>query len=1011
MSLLLMVLLCATAVGAGDVPSAADGSASQGLLGWLIEQIQGNALWDVVKWLGQWAWMMPIALAYFLSPRLRMFFFCRFNGLKPIFDDPYAWNDARRVRNEKRIYTPFESKERETTIKGLFPKNGAKYGGVYVLMGPLNVGKRTLLFANGNPWFHVFVSIPHGRWQSGDLEKPVDERLFSKLFWLLLGVFWRKHLFVCLDWDSQMSLPSQEMFEGIVGQLGRYLDKSYRARKHISFVLRMPGYYRTDTIQSKQLAAYDVNLLNCSECRSFTENAIRRMEEQGRDGGVDLRKELERRAASTGVTTDRLLWVSSLGRPRHLLGLLNEMRFANPEVWIKLVDWWARAYPDVHARKRWLVAIYYLALLANGERLVRIPDLAEILSLDVNLMMAALKILCKESELVDDVNHFNSSKFDPRILFVDDYVWRTLILSLGSMRVEQGGRSINVLGFRDELVNSFETFLGRFAKDSASMDRICNAYADAVSVVRRPVDRLERALELSDEVGKILGAQVVSERIKDMVLGDGGWSQALVDELQGKVGSVNTQHLFPQIESLVRIYHDHIPAEKFADKVLRIVQIGILAKKLPHFWGVDFYAVTKEAIDMGLSEGALYTRAVLAMLASYSNDVFIGEISYAPERLKTIGQIKGLVDDQVLPLISAKHREFLSLLGDLVRIVATPEGNPDGDLQDFSDVFLRSELAFRDGTPAERTALLGVVSLVRWNVPGPVVNQIDEFLNRLDCNGVEGCIWDAAYDGIAARYDESYGRTLSQRISDLDEGVRALSRGRQCPIDACRSLTYVCEYIRNVAREGGDAPSLTPYVESVMSVAMDLCSALNRGYVCKVLVTLAQMLSPRTVLKMKEHFALLWKKHWDVAFGPQGVDDMAEWHYYVLGYSNISNSGLPIQTRMYLLGEARVPAPFLEGVFFSDYLEAVLLISDDMFPPVPKLCYLAQLASMTKANDPLPEIESAEAAERALAEVVRNNPRRVSLALIEKFFERARHASDAPAVPVRVADGSQWQML
>ena len=1011
MSLLLMVLLCATAVGAGDVPGAADGSASQGMLGWLIEQIQGNALWDVVKWLGQWAWMMPIALIYLLSPQLRMFFFCRFNGLKPIFDDPYARNDARRVRNEKRIYTPFESKERDATIKGLFPGNGAKYGGVYVLMGPLNVGKRTLLFANGNTWFHVFVSVPYGRWKSGDLEKPVDERLFSKLFWLLLGVFWGKHLFVCLDWDSQMSLPSQEMFEGIVGQLGRYLDKSFRARKHISFVLRMPGYYQTDTIHSKQLAAYDVNLLNCSECKSFAENAIRRMEEQGRDGGVDLRKELERRAVSTGVTADRLLWVSSLGRPRHLLGLLNEMRFANPEVWIKLVDWWARAYPDVCARKRWLAAIYYLALLADGERLVRISDLAEILSLDVNQMMAALKILCKENEGTDDVVHFNSSKFDPRILFVDDYVWRTLVLSLGSMRVEQEGRSINVFGFRDELVNSFETFLGRFAKDSASMDRICNAYADAVAVVRHPADRLERALELADEVGKILGAQVASERIKDVVLGDGGWSQALVEELQGKVGSVNARHLFSQIESLVRVYHEHLPAEKFANRVLRIVQIGVVARRLPHFWGVDFYSVTKEAIDLSLSEEALYTRTLLAMLASYHYDVFIGETCCASERLKTIGQVKELVGNQVFPRISAKHREYLSLLGDLVRIVTTPEGEQAGVSRDFTDVFLRSELAFRDGTPAERTVLLGVISLVRWDVTGTVANQVDEFLHRLDCNGVEGCIWDAAYDGIAARYDESHGRTLCQRISDLDEGIRALSRGRQCPIDACRSLAYVCEYIRNVAREGEDAPSLTPYVESVMAFAMDLCSALNRGYICKVLRSLTRMLSPRTVLKMKERFAILWKKHWDVAFGPQGVDDLVEWHSYVCGYANISNSGLPTQTRMYLLGEARLPAPFLEGVLFSDYLEAVLAISDDMFTPARKLCYLAQLASMTKVNDPLPNVESTEAAERILAEVVQNNPRRVSLALIEKFLERARHASNAPAAPVRVADGSLWQML
>ena len=975
----------------------------------LYREVRGNATWDVIKFLIIWSLkIVPLSLLLFVlalslfSQYIHVLFFIK--GRSNLFKLSSPVLLGKLVRKpSKRDYFRIKSRIDEITGKNDSSKgvNGSKgineYGCVSLVMGPAETGKKLLVYAESDARY--IISVPGEQWYDSDIANfPVKDILEKRAKLLVKRLLLKRPVCIVLEWCPTHELPSKDRMADILLKLSRIVaDASFRK---VSIVLVVPAYYQPQRLSRDKAKQknYAVNLLNCTECRTLFDEKAKRAEDL-----IQCKQRLQDKAKDLGITLDRMIWVESFGRPKQVIEILDHEKYDSVEAWISLRDWWWQVYSEKEGRDDWLTYLYVLALygqMGNGfvdaesilQKLFPGDEIRQKKLKDALLKICANHAPTSTKDTTGKPARFNPLDLDTLLIFDEPYVRERFILSLGVM--EDGGSDI--FNFVDRLRKFMPIAFG--LKDP----NVCKSLAE--TYFRLSGLSANLATQLSNQYGfsaKIKGMFGDGELVKayERQMRDPVFMRAFVEKVISRLGALKVSHstdLFKSINGTLRKWNSPSEYVRLAYELLPAYKIGCF---LPHVWGLDFKIVIDEFDRTDVDEAVRFMCAALIGNA-YEDIEGCDEYASASDIMDLFAVIKPAYQHMCEYASQNSDREYWRHLFAMQQVVDAGLGIPHLPNLDVGRLPQTVRTAW---FAVLHSKLMYHAARINSNESQEFAASIIDVFDGMDPVGVDRLVARACKSLMHYQYDLNTDEGKQAMSGDIASLRQFLGRWSECPVIArchfmslCRDYSTICIERRAELLPQDALWDLLGRLREWKNGMCDCEYAIALASFAILFKDISENCEEVDLRNEWKDFAELVKAFWRPVLLDRGVESWVMAGEYFAMFCSLSRmETIPLDWRNELLREISINWRALCG-FVSDPVSAVKWICDcneDLFPPVAKLFWAAQIFSGKESELPSYDNDSMiAAAENLLNEARSDVTRKVDEALIDKLHEAIERA-------------------
>jgi hypothetical protein len=837
---------------------------------------------------------------------------------------------------------------------------------------------------------------------------PVKDILKKRARLLVRHLLWKDKVCVVLEWESTHELPSIDRMDLILRQLTEIVsdrdnganERKQHAFRKVSFVLAIPAYYLPSSLpnnQQKIQKDYAVNLLNCTECRTLFDEKVKATE-----GLAKCKADLESDAKEIGITLDRMIWVQSFGRPKQVLDILDKKKYDSVEAWISLCEWWRQVYVSEQVndeKKDWLSYLYMLAL--HGQMLNGSVDAEKILKdMFANDRASQRNIRNALHKICSKTKDFRLCDLDTLLIFEEPYVRERFILSLGTM---DDGAGSDIFNFESELRDAvgmvFKPLDPNVCRNLASM------YLDIAGMSPN------LAAQLSDQY-------TFAEKLADSNLGNGSlaaeygrqlrdpiFMRGFVEKVISRLGALNIAHCAELFKSINKTLLENNPASGYVNLAFEMLPAYVIAKFLPHAWGVDFKTVIDEFDRVDADDEVRFKCAVFIFNAYMHIDRYRGATAPVISDLFALSKpAYQRVKDHALKNRGMGHWDDLCEMLPVVEAGLSVPQLPDLDLAAMPQ--------------AVRTAWLCLLYYTmtfhahQVNLPESmeVTDRIYDLLHNVGLGPVDWLVGHACKAMMPYRYDLDTDDGKEAMARDINVLRQYLGRWSECPAIARHHFKSLCYDYSEVYRQRKQELLVPGALWELLGKLREWQNGLcDYDYSC-VLEDFAILLRDISASDVKVDLRSEWKEFaefvkgfWIPAQAKSVLEDSAMSSSYFGMYSCLSNTeAIEHEWRRALLQDiTRNWSMLCTG--YGDYVDAAMnlfLCNQTLILPGSKLYWIARLYSGDMMTGCDTDQESMIAAgEKMLAEARVNPERKVDEELIAKLhkdIEDWRQAANNP---------------
>lgn len=1002
-----------------------------------IPEIKGNAIWDIVKLMLSWGLQIILASILFLvvvcslfSQRIHVALFINgrrrglfwFSGTKPF---------GRLVtKSETREYRKFYSPARKRVVDAL-----NAHSGVFLVMGPSEVGKRLLALAESKAKF--VLAVDRDDWYDCDGgHPPVKEILRQRTELLVRHLLLRKPVCIVLTWRSggisgisgKVPLPSHERMQDIIRQLVGILGQSRKFCK-VSFVVTVPAHYQLESIRKVFLGecvppeALSVALLNCTECLSLLDAQL---DHKAKRSGFDKtvkgwRRELEDRARNMGLALERMVWIESFGMPGQVIRVVSTQEYSSSEVWGALHDWWAQMYGQDGANA-WFSYLYTLGLeslisggTVNAEAFARrlFPD-------DDRKVENALKMMCvnrrprggdngDKSPMLRYSSEFDPKRIEPELVFEDPYVIECFVGSLGSMQDETGKPIFN---FRTDLSKVVPRAFALDDNEECAKEKCAKIAAAYLRTTERFVDLAERLKQRYKLLDDLKGTFESSSKLVlayEQCLKDPVVFQDFVCAVISRIGALPAATFTELRECINGTLRKNNSSPEYVTLMFEMLPVFVIAELLPCAWEVDFKTLVDEMVNPGTTYEVRFKCAAIICVAyaHYKGEAILGGNVFCAPDVQEHSEFVKSAYSTVADVVGRESGRW-SFLERILQVIDTMEQH--FQLQELDVGALPSDV---------RMTWLSVFCILMWvhgaktdsDVSMEVVFSISNILD-----GVGGLTWS---EGLLIRmyrsqmpywvdYDVKTVSGIAYLKQDINDCRSSIEKWSDCPIIAakvfssiCTDYWYVCSFgveelwnpnvlweLHGILNEWRRGMSDTLYADCLATFAFFLCS-ISKG---KIKVDLCNIW---------KDFAERVREFWlPILKGERGIEDWVMPDSFFRLYSSLSNvKTVPTSIRVALLQEIAPNALVFCGENVNRVRCAwnIYNLDGTLVLPHTKMSWCAQVMAGKQAthlsND---SAEVIRAAEELIKEARADEERNVDEELVRMLYEANGLSMDIP---------------
>ena len=1007
----------------------------------LIPEIRGNAIWDLLKFLFAWGvklipatFLLLIAVCSLFSQSIHVSLFQK--GRRGLLWFSKVKTFGKRVRaSDTKEYRKFTSPDREKIMETINAHVYAKEprSNVFLIMGPSDVGKKLMVFAESKAKFVLVVD--RDDWYDHGTVKEILKERTELLVKHLLPMF-QKSVLIVLSWDANgpniaEPLPSHERMQDIVKYLVGVLGESPKFRK-VSFAMTIPAYYQVENISEENCGEcnfpkeFSVAHLNCTECLSLLDAQLDYKVRDGVDK-VKCRRDLDAKAREMGLTLERMVWIESIGMPRQVVRVVSRQQYDSSEVWGSLHDWWAQVYGQDdgrndcgNGRNDWFAFLYVLALKSlSDDGPVNAEECAmKLFGANARSVDRAIELMCvnrrPRSDNGDNVNSaillsqkprrakaFDLRKVDPELIFEDAYVIECLVGSLGIMNSE-AGRPIFTCGkeMRQKVQEAFNL------KDKSECEKIATAYLSTTERFSDLAVRLTEQYELLDGLKSAFGicklVEAYERRLKNPIVFAG-----FVREVISRVGALTAALLDDMLEKINETLLNSNSTSDYVRLTFEMLPVYIISDWSPHVWSVNFKLLSDEMARPDVEDDVKFKCAAMICVAQaeYSKAVALGGQIFLSPEIKNHGEI---IRQMYLKVSGCVNNEVgnWSFLKQMLPVIDTM--GIGCQLPKFDIGALDSEVRM--------TWLSICCDLMRYHSPltdsaesMEIIDAISEGLNGLDL--VENDRMLVRFCRSLMPYWRDFDIELEDGVNGLKQDIKELrqelDQWSDCPIIAVNNFACLCDDYEFVCCNGGrkemwDASILW----EIHKFLLDWRRGMSDIEYSRCLSIFARLLCGMSTCEFHVGLRNIWadvaervKEFWKpILSGEKACEDWTMPRGFFSMYSSLSNvKTIPATERCQLLTEIYPSMYVYEGnLDFIDSAWNVYHADSDLVPPHIKMFWIAQILAGREADYWLDDSAEMIRIAQELIQEARDNGRKVDEELVRLIYEANGLPTDSP---------------